>query len=110
MGAGRDSDRPAGQPSELDLVVAGVVSEALATGGYSYFVLNLFADGLDEKLITTIAAVAAVAFFAVVQWLGSQLQARLMEWMTYGAIVGLVWFWIACIPGVRLDRIFTEPL
>src|SRR5438876_5776758 len=28
MGAGRDSDRPAGQPSELDLVVAEVVSEA----------------------------------------------------------------------------------
>src|SRR5437660_12578955 len=28
MGAGRQSDRPAGQPSELDLVVAEVVSEA----------------------------------------------------------------------------------
>jgi ethanolamine permease len=30
--------------------------------------------------------------------------------MTYGAIVALVWFWIACIPGVRLERILTEPI
>jgi ethanolamine permease len=33
-----------------------------------------------------------------------------MEWMTYGAIVALVWFWIACIPAVDLSRIFTKPL
>ena len=31
-------------------------------------------------------------------------------WMTYGAILALVWFWIACMPGVRLERIFTQPL
>src|SRR5256885_8120303 len=37
------------------------------------------------------------------------LQAHLMEWMTYGAIGALVWFWIACIPGVRLERILTRP-
>jgi ethanolamine permease len=61
-------------------------------------------------LTTTIAGLATVAIFALVQWLGSRLQARLMEWMTYGAIVALVWFWIACIPGVRMERILTEPL
>jgi ethanolamine permease len=86
------------------------IGTAIATGGYIYFVLNLMTDGLDKKLITTIAALVAVASFAFIQWLGSQLQARLMEWMTYGAIVGLVWFWIACIPGVRMERILTEPL
>ncbi len=86
------------------------VGTALATGGYIYFVLSLFVEGLDEKVVTTYAALATVLVFAVVQWLGSRLQARLMEWMTYGAIVALIWFWIACIPGVRLERIFTEPL
>jgi ethanolamine permease len=33
-----------------------------------------------------------------------------MEWMTYGALFALVWFWVACFPGIRLERIFTEPL
>src|SRR5207244_12832062 len=48
--------------------------------------------------------------FGVVQWIGATEQAKAMEWMTYGAIAGLVWFWIACIPGVQLDRVFTKPL
>src|SRR5438128_5997475 len=71
------------------------IGTAIATGGYIYFVLSLFTDGLDEKLITTIAGLATVGIFALVQWLGSRLQARLMEWMTYGALVALVWFWVA---------------
>src|SRR5262245_3144175 len=82
----------------------------IGIGGVFYYVLSLFVDGLDEKTITTVTGLATVAFFAIVQWLGSKLQAQLMEWMTYGAIVALVWFWIACIPGVRLERILTEPL
>ena len=60
-----------------------------------------------DDLTTTIAGVATIAIFALVQWLGSKLQAQFMEWMTYGAIFALVWFWIACIPGVRLERILT---
>ncbi|HJZ59205.1 MAG TPA: amino acid permease [Gemmataceae bacterium] len=86
------------------------IGTALATGGYIYFVLNLFLDGLDAALTTTIAGLATVAVFALVQWVGSKRQAQLMEWMTYGAIIALVWFWVACIPAVRLERIFTEPL
>jgi ethanolamine permease len=86
------------------------IGTAIATGGYIYYVFSLFADGLDKDSVTTGAALAAVAIFAWMQWVGSRFQARLMEWLTYGAILGLVWFWIACIPGVRLDRILTEPL
>ncbi len=89
------------------------IGTAIATGGYIYYVAQLlFPNVVDEKLTTTIAGLGTVAVFAVVQWIGSQRQAQLMEWMTYGAIIALVWFWIACIPGVRLDRIFsdTEPL
>ncbi len=85
------------------------IGTALATGGYIYFVLDLFFPDLNANLITTVAGLVTVAVFALVQWVGSQHQARLMEWMTYGAIVALVWFWIACIPGVRLERIFTTP-
>ena len=60
--------------------------------------------------ILTVAILVGGGIFALVQWVGSKRQAQLMEWMTYGAIAALVWFWIACIPGVRLERIFTEPL
>src|SRR5947208_7891174 len=68
------------------------VGTAIATGGYFYYVFSLLIDGLDEKLITTVAGVATVVLFAIIQWLGSRLQAQLMEWMTYGAIIVLVWF------------------
>src|SRR6476646_9025722 len=90
------------------------IGTALATGGYVYFVLTLLFDTetvkLDETLTTTFAALITVAVFALVQWVGSERQAQLMEWMTYGAIFALVWFWVACVPGVRLERIFTQPL
>jgi ethanolamine permease len=87
------------------------IGTAIATGGYIYYVLNLFfPETLDEKLTTTYAGLGTVACFALVQWVGSKRQAQLMEWMTYGAIIALVWFWIACIPGVRLERIWTEPV
>src|SRR5438067_13775227 len=52
------------------------IGTAIATGGYIYYVLDLFFEGLDEKLVTTVAGVAAVAIFALVQWLGSKLQAQ----------------------------------
>src|SRR5262245_34591519 len=86
------------------------IGTAIATGGYGYFVLSLFFDDLDARLTTAVAGLATVAVFALVQWAGSKRQAQLMEWMTYGAIVALVWFWVACVPAVRPGRIFTEPL
>jgi ethanolamine permease len=86
------------------------VGTAIATGGYIAFILRLFFTGVDERATTTAAALATVALFAAVQWLGARQQAKVMEWMTYGAIVALVWFWIACIPGVRLERLWTDPL
>jgi len=86
------------------------IGTAIATGGYIYFILNLVLPGLSKGVVTTLAGLATVGVFAVVQMIGARAQARLMEWMTYGAIAGLVWFWIACIPAVRLERIFTEPL
>ncbi len=86
------------------------IGTAIATGGYVYFILNLLMDGLPAGKVTTAAALITVALFAVLQWIGAKEQAKVMEWMTYGAIIALVWFWIACIPGVKIERIFTEPL
>src|SRR5436190_4921751 len=43
------------------------IGTAIATGGYLYFILNLLFDGLDKQVTTTIAALATVALFAVVQ-------------------------------------------
>lgn len=86
------------------------IGTAIATGGYLYFLLSLLFDGLPKELTTTLAALVTVAVFASLQCVGVKQQARIMEWMTYGAIVGLVWFWIAAWPGVRIERIWTEPL
>ena len=86
------------------------IGTAIATGGYVYFILNLLFDGLPAGIVTTAAALVTVALFALLQWIGAKEQARIMEWMTYGAILALVWFWIACIPGVKFERILTEPL
>src|SRR6516165_11130641 len=57
------------------------IGTAIATGGYIYYVLQLFGAPFDEKLITTGAGLVTVAVFAIVQWVGSKQQARLMEWM-----------------------------
>src|SRR5436305_10559778 len=68
------------------------IGTAIATGGYIYYVLNLFFADLDKDLATTGAGLVTVALFALVQWLGSERQAQIMEWLTYGAIGVLVWF------------------
>jgi ethanolamine permease len=86
------------------------IGTALATGGYIYFIVELAWPGIDRSLTTTLAGLATVLVFAFVQWLGAGAQAKVTEWMTYGAIVVLIWFWVACLPGVRIERILTEPL
>jgi ethanolamine permease len=86
------------------------IGTAIATGGYIFFIVNLVSDGWDEGTVTMLAGLATVLVFALVQCQGTRAQAKLMEWMTYGALVGLVWFWIACMPAVHLERIFTQPL
>ena len=86
------------------------IGTALATGGYIYFIFELAWPGIDRSLTTTLTGLATVLVFAIVQWLGAGTQAKVTEWMTYGAILVLIWFWIACLPGVHVDRILTQPL
>lgn len=86
------------------------IGTAIATGAYIYFILSLMYPETPKAEVTTAAALVTVGLFGVLQWIGAKEQAKLMEWMTYGAILALVWFWIACIPGVDVKRILTEPL
>ena len=86
------------------------IGTAIATGGYLFFILETLAPGADERLVTTAVALGAVFLFAILQCLGVGAQARVMEWMTYGAMVALVWFWVACIPGIRIERLLTDPI
>ena len=106
------------------------IGTAIATGGAVYFLVNAIAGPTISKMVvdlglvpaggdvattarlfvTTAAGLATVVLFALVQWIGAKQQAKVMEWMTYGAILGLVWFWIAVIPGVDTSRLFTTPL
>src|SRR6476660_9476866 len=69
------------------------IGTAIATGAYLYFILSLMIPGMskeNEPLVTMLAGLVTVLIFAVMQWLGVRHQAKLMEWMTYGAIVGLI--------------------
>jgi ethanolamine permease len=109
-----------------------MIGTAIASGGAVSFLINLLDPSLPQSLVlnlglvessaapdeitttarlvtTTIFGLVAVVVFAIVQWVGAKEQAKVMEWVTYGAIAGLVWFWVACLPFVDLDRIFTRP-
>jgi ethanolamine permease len=89
------------------------IGTAIATGGAVYFIVGLLADGADEDLkdtVTLLGGLATVLAFALLQCAGAREQAKVMEWMTYGAIFGLVWFWIACLPGIQLERIIDPGL
>jgi ethanolamine permease len=86
------------------------IGTGIATGGCVYFVLSLLFPEISKAEATTAAALVTVALFALLQWIGAKEQAKIMEWMTYGAIFALAWFWVACIPGVDVQRILTKPL
>jgi ethanolamine permease len=83
------------------------IGTALATGGYVAFLLN---PEHPDKVTTTVCAIACALLFYAVQYIGVKEQASIMIWLTIAAIVALVWFWLATLPGVSLDRVFTKPL
>jgi ethanolamine permease len=68
------------------------IGTALAAGGYIAFLVN--PDNPDPT-IKVVAGLVAVAVFFVLQAWGVKEQSRVMVIMTYGALAGLVLFWIA---------------
>lgn len=83
------------------------VGTGLAAGGYIAFLLN--PDHPDRNVSTACAILCALVFFGI-QYAGVKQQAVIMLWLTYAAIIALVWFWIGTAPGVSLNRVFTNPL
>ncbi len=83
------------------------IGTGLATGGYVAFLLD---PREPDAFMTIVFAVLCALVFLVIQYWGVKEQAAIMLWLTYGAITALVWFWIASIPGVRLERVLTQPL
>jgi ethanolamine permease len=90
----------------LEMLFAAI-GTALAAGGYVAFLLNPEHPG---QLTTTICATVCALVFLIVQYVGVKEQAAIMLWLTWAAIGALVCFFLAVIPGVSLDRVFTNPL
>ncbi len=83
------------------------IGTALAAGGYVAFLLS---PNQPHSLVKTVAAIVCALVFFVIQYQGVKEQAVIMLWLTYAAIVALVWFWCGSIPGVAMERIFIRPL
>lgn len=83
------------------------IGTGLAAGSYISFLIN---PEHPSRLIGTISAIVCALVFLAVQYAGVKEQAALTMWMTSAAIIALVWFWFAAIPGVSLDRVLTKPL
>lgn len=83
------------------------IATALATGGYVAF---LFDPDKPSPAVTTVAALATVVLFFLLHVWGVKEQSTAMVVMTYGAILGLVIFWIAASTHFSWDRILTTPL
>jgi ethanolamine permease len=83
------------------------IATAIATGGYIAFLVN---PDSPSPTVTTAAALGTVAIFFLLHVWGVKEQSTAMVVMTYGAILGLVIFWIAASTSFSAERILTTPL
>lgn len=83
------------------------IATALATGGYIAFLVN---PEHPSETVQVWAALATVVVFFLLHAQGVKEQSRVMVWMTYGAILGLVIFWCLAATNFRWDRIWTDPV
>ncbi len=82
------------------------IATALAAGGYVAFLL----DHINPSPGVRVAAgLAMVAIFFLLQAWGVKEQSWVMMVMTYGAIFGLVIFWIAAATNFSWQRIWPNP-
>src|SRR5262249_12765216 len=82
------------------------LATALAAGGYIAFLI----DPADpDPTIEVISALVTIAVFFVLQAWGVKEQSWVMVVMTYGAIFGLVVFWIVAAQDFSWDRVWTGP-
>jgi ethanolamine permease len=82
------------------------ISTALAAGGYIAFLLNHEAPSPVVKVIAGLITVWA--FFLFQAW-GVKEQSWAMMVMTYGALLGLVLFWIVAAWNFSWQRVWPQP-
>jgi ethanolamine permease len=83
------------------------VATALATGGYVAFLVN---PAEPNATVSTTAALATVVVFFFLHAWGVKEQSWVMQAMTYGAILGLVVFWIAAAGSFSWERVWPSPV
>jgi ethanolamine permease len=81
------------------------IGTALAAGGYIAFLLNPEDPSLHVQIWT---ALATIGLFFVLQAWGVKEQSWVMMVMTYGALVGLVIFWIAAATNFSWERVWPR--
>jgi ethanolamine permease len=83
------------------------IAAALANGGYiAYLVAYPDPPSTTVRLVASLATV--IIFFALHAW-GVQEQSRAMMVMTWGAIIGIVIFWIAAASHFSWERAWPNP-
>src|SRR5207253_3079245 len=81
------------------------IATALATGGYIAFLFN---PDEPDPTVGVWAALAVIVLFLVLHIWGVKEQSWVMVVMTYGAILGLVIFWIAAGSAFSWRRVWPE--
>ncbi len=90
----------------LECLFAGIAT-ALATGGCVAYLLNPEAP---DPAVRVVVGLATVALFFLLQAWGVKEQSWVMMVMTYGAILGLVIFWVMAATHFSWHRIWTDPV
>lgn len=83
------------------------IATALATGGYIAFLIN---PQNPDPHVEVFAALATVVIFLALHMLGVREQSTAMVAMTYGAILGLVIFWIIAATNFSWSRVWPTPV
>src|SRR5262249_41594798 len=82
------------------------IATGLAAGGYIAFLVN--PDNPSSEVRVYASLVTVVIFFLLQAW-GVKEQSWVMMVMTYGAILGLVIFWIAAAGNFSWHRVWPSP-
>jgi ethanolamine permease len=83
------------------------IATALATGGYVAFLLN--PEDPDPAVRVAVGLTTVAIFFLLQAW-GVKEQSRAMLVMTYGAILGLVIFWVVAATNFSAARAWPTPI
>ena len=90
----------------LECLFAGIAT-ALATGGCVAYLLNPEAP---DPVVRVVVGLATVLVFFLLQTWGVKEQSWVMMAMTYGAILGLVIFWVVAGTHFSWRRVWTDPV